>query len=374
MAAAAGGRASRGGGARRGPAGSAPQGRGKAKAKLDAAAVSALLDSAASSTAPVCVVLGPEDALARLVIARLLARAAAAGATVVRVGAGDPGAAGTVRNACEPSLFGGATWLVADGLELGGEDFVAALRDAVPWAGQDLRLIVRHDGGARGRGVVNTAEQAGAEVFAVRPLVPTALPAVLAEHARDAGGVLGRDAADRLLAALGPDLDALLAAVGQLVADAPDGRISGELVVQTILAAAPENQFAIADLVWHRRPGPALEAFRRLVAANGAGSACVTVVAAMSFSLRQLVPVVAARPAGGSSWQLAGQLGVPAWKLDTLLAQAKLWRPGELAVAAERLARADAAAKGGLGEAGALDPEQKVYDVERLILQIADPR
>lgn len=316
-------------------------------------------------------VLGSEDALARLVMTRLLEGARGTGAAVLRVAAGDATAAATVRNACEPSLFGGTTWIVADALGEASEDLLAAVRAALPLAGEDVRLILRHDGGPRGRGVVTAAQDAGAEVLAVRPLLPAALPAVLADHARAAGGVLGRDGAEALIAALGPDLDALLAAVGQLVADAPDGRITADLVAQTVLAVAAENQFAIADLVWHRRPGPALEAFRRLVAANGAGSACVTVVAAMSFSLRQLVPVAAARPASGANgWQLASQLGVPPWKLDTLLAQARLWRPGELAAAAERLAAADAAAKGGLGDSGALDPEQKVYEVERLILDL----
>lgn len=308
-------------------------------------------------------------------IARLVAGHDAAGATLLRISADEQGAAAAVRNACEPTLFGGATWLVLTGLEQASEELLAAVREALPSAGADLRLIVRHDGSPRGRGAVTAGEQAGGTVFAARALQPSALPAVLSEHARESGGVLARDAADRLIAALGPDLDALLPAVAQLVSDAPQGRVDADLVTATVAAAAAENQFAIADLVWHRRPGPALEAFRRLVAANGAGSACVTVVAAMSFSLRQLVPVVAARPApGASGWQLAGQLGVPPWKLDTLLAQARLWRPGELAAAGERLATADADAKGGLGDAGALDPEQKVYEVERLILDLAAAR
>ena len=60
----------------------------------------------------------------------------------------------------------------------------------------------------------------------------------------------------------------------------------------------------------------------------------------------------------------------PAWKIDTLAAQAKLWRPAQLAEAAVLLADADADAKGGLGDTGTLDPEQKLYAVERLLLQL----
>ena len=80
------------------------------------------------------------------------------------------------------------------------------------------------------------------------------------------------------------------------------------------------------------------------------------------------------RPSG-SPWQVAAALGVPAWKVDVLAAQSRLWKPGELAAAAVLLADADADSKGGLGEAGALDPEQKLYRVERLIRQLAgEPR
>jgi DNA polymerase-3 subunit delta len=141
-------------------------------------------------------------------------------------------------------------------------------------------------------------------------------------------------------------------------------------VADTVVGSGSDNQFQIADLVWHREADRALAAFHQLADRQGVGSACVTVVAALSYSLRTLARYVAERPSG-SPWQVASALGVPMWKVDEVSAQAKLWRPAQLARAAVVLAGADADAKGGLGDAGALDPEQKMFAVERLILQLA---
>ncbi len=94
-------------------------------------------------------------------------------------------------------------------------------------------------------------------------------------------------------------------------------------------------------------------------------------MAALSYSLRSLARYVSEQPSG-SQWQVASALGVPPWKVDALAAQSRLWRPVQLAAAAVALADADADAKGGLGDAGALDPEQKMYAVERLIVTLAN--
>jgi DNA polymerase-3 subunit delta len=339
--------------------------------RLDARSVEALLTEAGAADEAICVVSGSEDALRRLIVNRWLARAHGSDATIVRVSACDAGAATAIQHAAAPALFGGATWLVVEELDQAGDEVQAAVKDTLPGAGPDLRVILSHGGGQRGKGVITAAGKVGARVVEARPIATAALPSVLSAHARQQGCTLTSDAARAVIETVGEDVTALLATIDQLVSDADAGQIDTELVRSTFPATSNGNQFEIADLVWHRKAEDALVAFRGLADRNGVGAACVTLVAALSYSLRALTRFVTERPSG-SPWQVASALGVSTWKVDTLAAQARLWRPAQLASAAVLLATADADAKGGLGDAGALDPEQKMYAVERLILALGD--
>lgn len=337
--------------------------------RLDAKGVEALLESAAQASDPIVVVIGSDEALHRLLMRTLVARAGAGGFSVTRVGARDADAARIVRQACEPTLFGDSTWLFVSQLELAGDDVLAAVKEVLPAADEDTRIVLGHSGIARGKGVITAAEKAGARKLEARPVSAAALPTVLSAHAKRAGAVLPTEAARALIDGIGTDLTSLLSIVDQLASDAQDGLIDRELVHSTLVIVGTANQFEIADLVWNRRTAEGLTAFRQLAERNGASSAGVTMVAALSYSLRTLARYVGDRPSG-SPWQVASALGVPAWKVDTIAAQARQWRPAQLAQAAVLLAAADADNKGGLGEAGALDPEQKLFAVERLIRQL----
>lgn len=344
-------------------------------ARLDAKAVADLMAAAAKPASGHTLLVGSEEALVRLLLqARVEATTVAEpGASVVRIAGSDPNAAAVVERASEPTLFGDTTILIVTGLETASEEAVEAVKRIITDSASPTRLIATHSGAARGRGVIKAAEKSETELLTVRPVANHALPSILTMQAKRRGAILTTDGVSELVDALGSDLEALLAAIDQLAQDSPDARIDRDLVLATLPPASTENQFAIADLVWLRKPQEAVVAFRRYSAANGAGTAAVTVVAALSYSLRNLARYVAERPRG-TSWQIAGQLGVPGWRVDAIAAQAKLWQPIELARAAVQLAAADAQAKGGLGDAGALDPEQKSYAVERLILGLSGER
>ena len=329
-----------------------------------------MLAAASQAEDPLCLVTGGEEALRRLVLDRLLAQAADRDVTLLRVGARDAGAAVAIAQAAGPTLFGGATWLFVTELEQGSDEVLAAVKDCLPYAGPDLRIVLAHAAAPRGRAVAALAQKLGARVFEARPVAVGALPGVLSAHVRERGCIITSEAATMVIDTIGQDLTALLATVEQLASDAPEGRIDAELVRDTLVAGGSSNQFEIADLVLRREAVPALVAFRQLADRNGPASACVTVVAALSYSLRTLIRYVTERPTG-SPWQVASALGVSSWKVDALAAQAKRWRPADLAAAALVLAEADADAKGGMGDAGALDTEQKMFAVERLILELA---
>jgi DNA polymerase-3 subunit delta len=344
--------------------------KGGRQQRLDARAVEALLTEAAEADDAICVVSGGEEALRRLVVERLLTGAGDADATVVRVSARDAGAATAIEHAGAPALFGGATWLLLEDLDAAADDVQSAAKDALAAAGPDLRVLLSHGGAPRGKGVVTAAQRAGARVLEARPIAAAAVPSVLSLRARQHHCTLGTDAARAIVETIGEDVTALLAAVDQLASDSSDGRIDVALVRSTFPVLGNENQFEVADLVWHRKAAEALTAFRGLADRNGVGNACVTVVAALSYSLRSLARYTTEQPTG-SPWQVASALGVPPWKVDALAAQSRLWRPGQLAAAAVALADADADAKGGLGDTGALDPGQKMYAVEQLIVTLA---
>ena len=337
--------------------------------RLDARAVELLLESASQASEPIVVVIGSDEALHRLTMQTILTQVSGGDTSVTRVGARDADAARIVRQACEPTLFADSTSLFVSQLELAGDDVLAAVKDVLPAADHQTRIVLGHSGIARGRGVISAAEKLGARKLEVRQVAASALPTVLSLHAKRAGAVLPTDAARELLDGVGTDLTILLSIVDQLASDAEAGLIDRELVRSTLVIVGTANQFEVADLVWSRRTAEGLTAFRQLAERNGASSAGVTTVAALSYSLRTLARYVGDRPPG-SPWQVASALGVPAWKVETIAAQARLWRPAQLAQAAVMLASADAASKGGLSEAGALDPEQKLFAVERLIRRL----
>ncbi len=89
------------------------------------------------------------------------------------------------------------------------------------------------------------------------------------------------------------------------------------------------------------------------------------VTSALASTLRSVARVASAgrAPAG----VLAGQLGMPTWKVEKTQRQARAWRPEGLTVALQAVAAADGAVKGG----GAAD---QAYAVERALLAVVQAR
>ncbi len=275
--------------------------------RLDAAGVDALLQQAGGAADPIVAVVGPDEALHRLAMRALLDAAADTDWVVHRVSARDPGAASVIRQACQPTLFGEESWLFATELEAGTDDALEALREVLPQASEEARLVLGHSGVARGRGVITAAQKAGAQLIEVRPVQASALPAVLSAHARRIGKVLPTEAAKAIVDSAGPDLSALLATVDQLASDAPTQLIDLDLVRATLVSSGTENQFEMADLVWRRQTSQALVAFRQLAERNGASAACVT--------------------GGGSTVLLAADVGAIRGRAAVRLASGRSRRP-----------------------------------------------
>ncbi|NDH19494.1 MAG: hypothetical protein EBY51_09075, partial [Actinobacteria bacterium] len=167
----------------------------------------------------------------------------------------------------------------------------------------------------------------------------------------------------------GHDLPMLFAAVGQLVADIDDDPITDVHVHAYFAGVADVAGWQIADHVWNRRPAQALESVRHAAATGNASGVGVMSVLAMMSAVRNIIRVGGLGP-GASDADVARELGIPPWKVSSLRQQWSRWSGDQRRLAASlvELADAEALMKGGLEPGQALDVEQKLFELEKLVV------
>jgi DNA polymerase-3 subunit delta len=163
-----------------------------------------------------------------------------------------------------------------------------------------------------------------------------------------------------LLDAVGNDLRELAAAASQLLSDT-DGPITEEVVSRYHRGRAESSGFSIADRAVDGDLAGALELARW---GQATGLAPVLVTSALASTLRAVAQVASAgrQPAH----VLAGQLGMPPWKVEKTQRQARGWRPEGLSTALQAVATADGEVKGAATDAD--------YAVERALLAVVRAR
>jgi DNA polymerase III subunit delta len=312
--------------------------------------------------AAVTLVVGDEE----LLVARAVERAAAAGASKTVAGVGptryDVLAAELDTDALaemtSPSLFAEERVVIVRGLQDADKDTVAALVACIETRDEGVTLAITHTGGAKGKAALDAVTGAGAQVVPVEK-VKSARDReqfVLAE-VKAAGGVLDREAAADLVAAIGTDLRELAIAVEQLVADV--GRqVSAADVATYHRGRAESTGFAVADRAVEGDLVAALETLRWAFAT---GVDPILVSSSLAANLRTIAIVAAA--GRGSPEALAGPLGMPAWKIRRAQGWVRRWRPEAVATAVRAVAVADADLKGAGDDAA--------YAVERAVLAVA---
>jgi DNA polymerase-3 subunit delta len=131
------------------------------------------------------------------------------------------------------------------------------------------------------------------------------------------------------------------------------------MVAQYFAGRAEVTGVAVTDDVMRGRPNQALA---RLRWALSTGAAPAMITAALAAALRGLGKYLELRGARLSPADLAREVGVPAWKLKDLAAQARDWNPRAVAASIQAVAEADAQVKGAVTDAD--------YALERLVLAI----
>jgi DNA polymerase-3 subunit delta len=310
-------------------------------------------------------VLGDEELLATRAVGEVVeaARREDPLASLREFQAGDL-LAGELAAALSPSLFGGRPTVVVYNGQDAKKDLVAAVLGYAANPDSDVCLVICHAGGAKGKAFADGLKAAGAQVVAAGKLTRHAdrIDFVRSEIRR-LGGRCSAEAAEALLDAVGNDLRELAAACAQLIADT-NGRIELDVVQRYYRGRAEVSGFAVADAAVAGDVPAALEALRW---ALSRGVDPVPIADALADGVRTIARVASAgRGGGGNAYQLASQLGMPAWKIEKAQRVARGWSPNGLVDAMTAAAQCNAEVKGGSDDRG--------YALERAVLAVATAR
>jgi len=312
--------------------------------------------------AAVRLVLGDEELLAARAVSEAIAAARADDPDVeVREYVASAVVPGELAEMLSPSLFGGQRVLVVRDGQDAKKDLVAALLGYARDPDPDVVLVLTHLGGAKGKAFADGLRDAGALVVPAGRITRhrERVDFVRAE-VRRLGGKCAEAAAEALIAAVGNDLRELVAACSQLVADT-DGRIGADTVARYYRGRAEVSGFNVADAAIVGDVPAALEALRW---ALQVGVDPVPIADALADGVRTVARVASA--GRGNPYQLAGSLGMPAWKIERAQRHARGWTPDALVDAMRVVADCNAAVKGGSDDRG--------YALERAVTAVAAAR
>jgi DNA polymerase-3 subunit delta len=260
-----------------------------------------------------------------------------------------------------PSLFGDARLLV---IRTAQDVRAAALAVLAPYLAApeaDTTIVLHHAGGAKGKAVLEAARKGGAvEIPCAKLTRADERLDFVGTEIRRAGGRIGTDALHALVDAVGSDLRELAAVSAQLVSDS-GGEVSFELVQKFHRGRAEVSGFAVSDLAVVGNGAGALEALRFAV---GVGVPHVVIADALADGIRSIARVASA--GRGTKFELASQLGMPAWKVERAQRQARGWSEPGVRRAMGVVADLNADVKG-----AAADPN---YALERAIRSIVSAR
>ncbi len=267
---------------------------------------------------------------------------------------------GDLAEALSPSLFGDDRVVVVRDAQDLSKDIAAELEAQARAGAGDVVLVVVHAGGAKGKALLTALLGAGARrVDAPKLTKPSERRDFLRGELKADGRQVAEDAVTTVLDAVGTDLRELAAAASQLLADT-EGPITEAAVRRYYSGKADATGFSIADRAVEGDLAGALELSRW---GQATGLAPVLVTSALASALRTLAQV---GPARTPAHVLAGQLGMPPWKVEKAQRQCRGWSGEGLSTALQAVALADGEVKGGAADAA--------YAVERALVAVVRAR
>ncbi len=311
---------------------------------------------------PLTLVVGEEELLVGRAVSAVVRAARAADPDVdLREVTGADLQRGDLDDMLSPSLFGERRVLVVRTAQDLAKEVAAELTAYAKAPLDEVHVVVVHAGGAKGKSLLTAL--AGSKPHRVDVPKITKFGErreFLRRELRSGGRAVDEDAVALLLEAVGSDLRELASAAGQLLADT-DGPITAEAVTRYHRGRAESSGFSVADRAVDGDLGGALELARW---GQSTGLAPVLVTSALASTLRSMALVASAgrMPAH----RIAGELGMPPWKVEKTQRQARGWRPEALSSALCAVAAADGDVKGAAADQG--------YAVERVLLAVVQAR
>ena len=270
--------------------------------------------------------------------------------------------AGRLAELASPSLFGGGAILVVRDLQDAGEQVAADLLRLVRQQDEGVVLVLVHNGGVKGRALLDAVRKAKPVVIDCKPLSweSEKIKFVQAEFSRHRRSIKP-DAAAALVAALGTDLRELAGACTQLLADS-EGTVDQALVERYHAGRIEATGFKVADAAVVGHSGDALRLLRHALAV---GEEPPKINAALAVVLRNLGRV-GGFPKGMRDEDVARDLKIAPFQVRKARGQLRGWSPDGVAAAITAVAHADEQIKG-----GGTDP---VYALEKAVVAIAGAR
>jgi len=289
--------------------------------------------------------------------------------TRILVDASHDEASANIAQACAPTLFGEDVLVVIEGIDALSDDGVESLKAVLADLPENVWLLLTHPGGVKRKPLIDAAVKAGGEKIECKEL----------KRGQDTTSFLTKEVTRRkrkmtsaalnlLVESFGQDLPALTNAIGQLCSDVEVDPIDEVHIRAYFEGTAPISGYAISDALWDKKTAEAIKLLRQSTLESDPGRVGVTTVTALASGLRSMILVGGSAP-GASDNDVAREAGLPPWKVKTLRRQWSRWSGDQrkLASLVVALADADPAMKGGITIGSALDPEQKLFELEKLV-------
>jgi DNA polymerase-3 subunit delta len=308
-------------------------------------------------------VLGEEDLLVDRAIADVLRAARKQAGThdvpVDRMRAGEV-STNELAELLSPSLFADERVVVLEAAAEAGKDAVALIATAAADLQPGTLLVIVHSGAGRAKALADQLKTLGAEVHPCAKITKAGERAdFVRREFRTLKVKVGDDAVTAVLDAVGSDIRELAAACSQLVADT-GGEVDAAAVRRYHSGKAEVKGFDIADKAVTGDVSGAAEALRWAMIS---GEPHVVLADALAEAVHAIARV---GPLSGDPYRLAGELGMPPWRVQKAQKQSRRWSRDSVAEAMRLVAALNADVKG-----AAADPDYALESAVRRVAELA---
>lgn len=311
-------------------------------------------------------VLGDEDLLVERAVSSILREAQKTAGTddvpVNRLRAGDV-STHELAELLSPSLFADERVVILDAAGEAGKDAAALIGSAAGDLPPGTVLVVVHSGGGRAKALAARLRELGAQTHPAAKITKAAERAdfVRAEFRR-LKVKADDDTVTALLEAVGSDIRELASACSQLVADT-GGQVDEAAVRRYHSGKAEVTGFEIADKAVTGDVAGSTEALRW---AMSRGVPHVLLADALAEAVHAIARI---GPLSGDHYRLAGELGMPPWRVQKAQKQARRWSRDKVATAIGLVATLNGDVKG-----AAADPDYVLEATVRAVAELAAER